>query len=207
MLSVTPPGLTKSRRLDLHQHDSAYKADAFLCRATSASRGIRRELNPYLLLHRQACLPRTPRTPYCSSGKGGSRTITFLVVTQATLPLDHGIVVQPISRAAAFGSVWSREEHSARKHIKKLVEDLVGGWLLRVPLRLLIRRMSLAARTNAVRRYPESNPRCQVEGLNILPIEERAIDQVDCEGIEPLVAHLACFVTTALQAAARSTTR
>ena len=25
--------------------------------------GIRRELNPYLLLHRQACLPRTPRTP------------------------------------------------------------------------------------------------------------------------------------------------
>ena len=65
----------KSRRLELHQHDSAYKADAFLGRATSASRGIRRELNPYLLLHRQVCLPRTPRTPCCSSGKGGSRTL------------------------------------------------------------------------------------------------------------------------------------
>ena len=30
---------------------------------------------------------------------------------------------------------------------------------------------------------------------------------VGCEGIEPLVIHLACFVTTALQAATRSTTR
>jgi hypothetical protein len=35
VLSVTPPG-RKSRRLDSHQHHSAYKADAFLCRATSA---------------------------------------------------------------------------------------------------------------------------------------------------------------------------
>lgn len=33
-------------------------------------RGIRRELNPYLLLHRQACLPRTPRTPYRAEGEG-----------------------------------------------------------------------------------------------------------------------------------------
>ena len=28
-------------------------------------KGDRRELNPHLLLHRQACLPRTPRTPCC----------------------------------------------------------------------------------------------------------------------------------------------
>ena len=87
MLSVTPSG-RKSRRLDLHQHHSAYKADAFLSRATSAKAGVqgvepcsavleaacfpeahscnkgdRRELNPHLLLHRQTCLPRTPRTP------------------------------------------------------------------------------------------------------------------------------------------------
>ena len=32
-------------------------------------KGDRRELNPYLLLHRQTCLPRTPRTPYCSERK------------------------------------------------------------------------------------------------------------------------------------------
>ena len=69
MLAITPSG-HKGRRLDSHQHDSAYKADAFLCRATSASRGDRRELNPYLLLHRQACLPRTPRTPYRFQRKG-----------------------------------------------------------------------------------------------------------------------------------------
>ncbi len=31
--------------------------------------GDRRELNPFLLLHRQACLPRTPRTPYCLERK------------------------------------------------------------------------------------------------------------------------------------------
>ena len=37
MRSTTPSG-RKSRRLDLHQHDSAYKADAFLSRATSAWR-------------------------------------------------------------------------------------------------------------------------------------------------------------------------
>ena len=30
-------------------------------------KGIRRESNPYLLLHRQACVPRTPQTPYFSS--------------------------------------------------------------------------------------------------------------------------------------------
>ena len=32
-------------------------------------KGDRRELNPHLLLHRQTCLPRTPRTPYCSERK------------------------------------------------------------------------------------------------------------------------------------------
>ena len=31
---------------------------------TPVIKGDRRELNPHLLLHRQACLPRTPRTPY-----------------------------------------------------------------------------------------------------------------------------------------------
>ena len=36
---------------------------------TSATRGDRWELNPYLLLHRQMCLPRTPRTPYCFQRK------------------------------------------------------------------------------------------------------------------------------------------
>ena len=30
---------------------------------SSVPKGDRRESNPYLLLHRQACLPRTPRTP------------------------------------------------------------------------------------------------------------------------------------------------
>ena len=33
-------------------------------RAELALKGDRRELNPYLLLHRQMCLPRTPRTPF-----------------------------------------------------------------------------------------------------------------------------------------------
>ena len=51
---------------------------------TPEFKGIRRELNPYLLLHRQVCLPRTPRTPLGTdrpfmaglvSGKGGSRTL------------------------------------------------------------------------------------------------------------------------------------
>ena len=31
---------------------------------TPVIKGIRWELNPYLLLHRQTCLPRTPRTPH-----------------------------------------------------------------------------------------------------------------------------------------------
>ena len=39
MLSVTPSG-RKSRRLDLHQHHSAYKTDAFLSRATSAIKRV-----------------------------------------------------------------------------------------------------------------------------------------------------------------------
>ena len=42
MRSITPPG-HKSRRLDSHQHDSAYKADAFLFRATSAYKRSRPE--------------------------------------------------------------------------------------------------------------------------------------------------------------------
>ena len=39
------------------------------------------------------------------------------------------------------------------------------------------------------------------------PLDERVMLSVGREGIEPLVAHLACFMTTALQTAARSTTQ
>ena len=79
------------RRLDLHQHQPVYKTGASLfghvgkaraqgvepcpsvleadCspRSTLVFEGIRRESNPYFLLHRQACVPRTPQTPYFSS--------------------------------------------------------------------------------------------------------------------------------------------
>ena len=66
------PNHTRSRRLDSHQHHSADKADAFLSRATSAvsTKGERRELNPYLLVHNQACRTATPRTPCRAEGAG-----------------------------------------------------------------------------------------------------------------------------------------
>ena len=37
---------------------------------TPEFKGTRWELNPYLLLHRQTCLPRTPRTPYSAEREG-----------------------------------------------------------------------------------------------------------------------------------------
>ncbi len=69
MLSVTPSG---------------QRADDWICTSIirftrpapfsveprrQIQKGDRRELNPHLLLHRQACLPRTPRTPYCFQRK------------------------------------------------------------------------------------------------------------------------------------------
>ena len=48
-----------------------------------------RESNPIFLLTEEVCCQNTYRP---SSDPGWSRTITFLVVTQASLPLDHGIV-------------------------------------------------------------------------------------------------------------------
>ena len=47
------------------------------------------ELNRVFLLTEEVCCRNTYRP---SSDPGWSRTITFLVVTQASLPLDHGIV-------------------------------------------------------------------------------------------------------------------
>ena len=50
-----------------------------------------RELNPILRPTKAACCRNTYR-PSVRSDPGWNRTIDFLVVTQASLPLDHGIV-------------------------------------------------------------------------------------------------------------------
>ena len=51
------------------------------------------ELNRVFLLTEEVCCRNTYR-PFRVSDPGWTRTITFLVVTQASLPLDHGIVFQ-----------------------------------------------------------------------------------------------------------------
>ena len=58
--------------------------------AHSIKRSVR-ELNPAYLLTTQACCRNTYR-PITSSDPGRTRTVDFLHVTQASLPLDHGIV-------------------------------------------------------------------------------------------------------------------
>ena len=50
-----------------------------------------RESNPVFLLTEEVCCRNTYR-PISQSDPGWSRTIAFLVVTQASSPLDHGIV-------------------------------------------------------------------------------------------------------------------
>ena len=69
MLSVTPSG----QRADdwIRTSMSRFtRAEPFSVEPRRPiQRGDRWELNPYLLLHRQACLPRTPRTPYCFERK------------------------------------------------------------------------------------------------------------------------------------------
>ena len=52
-----------------------------------------RELNPVFLLTKEACA-KTPTDQLSVSDPGWNRTITFLGVTQASLPLDHGIKLQ-----------------------------------------------------------------------------------------------------------------
>ena len=71
MLSVTPSG-RKSRRLDLHQHHSAYKADAFLSRATSANRVTERNRTAVKQIH--SLSPVTSTGPG-HSGRRGNRTL------------------------------------------------------------------------------------------------------------------------------------
>ena len=51
-----------------------------------------RESNPVFLLTEEVCCRNTYR-PFRNSDPGWSRTITFLVVTQASSPLDHGIML------------------------------------------------------------------------------------------------------------------
>ena len=51
-----------------------------------------RELNPVFLLTEEVCCRNTYRPFLRNSDPGWSRTIAFLVVTQASSPLDHGIV-------------------------------------------------------------------------------------------------------------------
>ena len=54
-------------------------------------RGPSAELNRVFLLTTEVCCQNTYR-PFRVSDPGWNRTSTFLVVTQASLPLDHGIV-------------------------------------------------------------------------------------------------------------------
>ena len=44
--------------------EAACFPEAHSCNSAFVVKGDRWELNPHLLLHRQTCLPRTPRTPY-----------------------------------------------------------------------------------------------------------------------------------------------
>ena len=60
------------------------------CEPVVIERSVR-ELNRVFLLTEEVCCQNTYR-PFRISDPGWNRTITFLVVTQASLPLDHGIV-------------------------------------------------------------------------------------------------------------------
>ena len=84
------------------------------CRPILVERSVR-ELNPALLLTTEVCCRNTYRP---SSDPGWNRTITFLDVTQASSPLDHGITsvteagVEPAksrgSRPRRFASLRTR---------------------------------------------------------------------------------------------------
>ena len=54
------------------------------------------ELNRVFLLTTEVCCQNTYR-PFRVSDPGWNRTSTFLVVTQASSPLDHGIVILPVT--------------------------------------------------------------------------------------------------------------
>ena len=60
--------------------------------ARSRQRSVR-ESNPVLLLTTEVCRRNTYRPFVLSSDPGWNRTIVFLDVTQASSPLDHGIVL------------------------------------------------------------------------------------------------------------------
>ena len=64
--------------------------------ARSSQRSVR-ELNPVFRLTTAACGRNTYR-PVVESDPGWNRTSTFLHVAQASLPLDHGIVVSRVIR-------------------------------------------------------------------------------------------------------------
>ena len=60
------------------------------CQPVQTKRSVP-ELNRVFLLTEEVCCQNTYR-PFRVSDPGWNRTSTFLVVTQASLPLDHGIV-------------------------------------------------------------------------------------------------------------------
>jgi hypothetical protein len=64
--------------------------------ARSLQRSVR-ELNPVFVLTTDVCRPKHLQTSH-RSDPGWNRTSTFLHVTQAPLPLDHGIISEGGSR-------------------------------------------------------------------------------------------------------------
>ena len=59
--------------------------------ARSSQRSVR-ELNPVFVLTTDVCRPKHLQTKVIESDPGWNRTSSFLHVTQAPLPLDHGIM-------------------------------------------------------------------------------------------------------------------
>ena len=86
------------------------------CRPVCCFERSVRESNPVSVLTTDVCCRNTYR-PFHSSDPGWNRTSTFLHVTQASLPLDHGIVV---SRVIRVGVEPTKSSHSQRDRFASL---------------------------------------------------------------------------------------
>src|SRR5690606_23314665 len=151
------------------------------------------------------------------SDRGWNRTIDLLVVTQTSLPLDHAIVFCCFVWMTEVGvePTKSRASHACRfASLRTRPTETKAKWRVRgahPTFQAYEARMSTGS--PAVKLCScQSDPcgdRTRIERLRTFHPAARRTGH-DCmggEGIEPLVCHLASFKTTALQAAARITTR
>ena len=195
---------------------------------------VRPGIEPCPPPYRGGALPQHLQTNF-SSDPGWNRTINFLDVAQASSPLDHGIVRVTGVRVELTNSRGSRPRRFTNLRTRPLQVRVSHptGWAYEARLstgspascffsdqgesrtptprtaRRSERRMSTSSITwsNSFRVSDPCGTRTRVARMRVShPAARRTGRTMGREGIEPLVIHLACFVTTALQAATRITT-